>query len=173
MNQTAADCLAQSAHATTTSQRDALISMSQEYCKMAETYKNQSSDTQQLADNLSADLVKLEVKMQDQGCVVKTTSVMSRSASKGAEEDATTEFLTTLVSTFSTTSTTSKPAFDLNGKADFGFISRIVLEIAEDMFNEAFGGLTIDQIFTSIFSGTQICGETFVANSSIAAIPFL
>lgn len=59
------------------------------------------------------------------------------------------------------TTTTSGPFFSLSGPMDTGAVLKVLFEILEDVFNDAFGGMSYEQIVTSLLSGLPgTCNNT-------------
>ena len=144
MNKTASDCSTLSTQVVTRSERTKWTMMAENYFKLSKNYLNQSQETQKFLASLQSDLVDLEIKLENQNCPVEVTTTASTLTTASS----------TLKAAMTTLSSSGLPAgLSLSGPADFGYIMQIVIEVLEEVFNESFGGLSYQQIFSSIFTG--------------------
>lgn len=176
MNQTAFDCTTQSTQAITRSERSKWTIMAQNYTTLAQRYLSQSEVTKNALLSVQSEAASLAIKMANQSCAVEvtTTTTTPETFTTTPEIFTTTpEIFTTTPETTTTTpettttylnlaTTTNSPGFpagfSLTGPADFGYVMNIILEVLEELFNESFGGLSYEQIFTSIFTGMELNG---------------
>lgn len=155
MNQTAFDCTTQSTQAITRSERSKWTIMAQNYTTLAQRYLSQSEVTKSALLSAQSEAASLAIKMANQSCAVEVTTTTTTPEIFTTTPETTTTYLNLAT----TTNSPGFPAgFSLTGPADFGYVMNIILGVLEELFNESFGGLSYEQIFTSIFTGMELNG---------------
>lgn len=142
------------------------------FCLNAETRQREcGSDSTWDGDNCSCDLIPIPTTATTEATTVSTTLPPAQSPEPCIENPSSVSPNGTTPSTVSTTpytgsstaatTTTPGPFFNLAGPMDFGAVFKIVLEILEDVSNDAFGGMSFEQIVTSLLSGLPgTCNNT-------------
>lgn len=155
------------------------IKISENYFEISSNAIKHANETQGFVNELKNDMEKLETEIEAKNCDVKI-KVGNQQISKLTSEDSTLSESSNeeFDSSSETPIETSNQSFDESGptdniqnlisgfsfddKTDFGAISKIGLDMISHFLEEAFGDMSWQNIFASLFTGVNYNASAFL-----------